>query len=126
MGGGVPNPQQIKVLERFIDSLPALPARANLDAERSQNGQSLFTSKGCTTCHSGAHYTNNTTTDVGTGSAFQVPQLVNIGYRVPVMHDGCAKTLLDRFDPSCGGDSHGAQDLTDAEKQDLAEYLESL
>ena len=37
------------------------------------------------------------------GGAFQVPSLVGIGTRGPFMHDGCAATLRDRFNPACGG-----------------------
>ena len=68
------------------------------------------------------------TVDVGTGGAFQVPSLVGIGTRGPFMHNGCAKTLRDRFDPACGGgDRHGiTSDLTDGQISDLVAYLESI
>ena len=52
---------------------------------------------GCITCHSGPRLTNAQTVDVGTGAPFQVPSLVGVGTRGPFMHDGCAKTLDDRF-----------------------------
>jgi hypothetical protein len=43
------------------------------------------------------------------------------------MHDGCADTLDDRFDPACGGADHGNIDsLTDAERADLSAYLGSI
>ncbi|WP_437548016.1 hypothetical protein WME97_48425 [Sorangium sp. So ce367] len=43
------------------------------------------------------------------------------------MHDGCAKTLRDRFDPVCGGDRHGdVSALAPAQLDDLVAYLESL
>jgi len=44
------------------------------------------------------------------------------------MHDGCAATLADRFDPACGGgDLHGkTSHLTPAETGDLVAYLKSL
>jgi hypothetical protein len=43
------------------------------------------------------------------------------------MHDGCAKTLLDRFDPACGGTEHGHPELLDeAGLADLIAYLETL
>ena len=44
------------------------------------------------------------------GGAFQVPSLVGIGTRGPFMHDGCAATLRDRFNPACGGAQHGMTD----------------
>jgi hypothetical protein len=85
---------------------------------------------GCTTCHAGAHFTDNRTLAVGTlpsGAALQVPSLVAIGYRAPFMHDGCAATLLERFDPSCGGATHGnTAQLAPDQITDLVAYLESL
>ena len=45
---------------------------------------------------------------VGRREAFQVPSLIGVSRRGPWMHDGCAKTLRDRFvDGACGGDRHG-------------------
>ena len=43
------------------------------------------------------------------------------------MHDGCAKTLADRFGACGGGDAHGVTStLTQAQLADLVAYLESL
>ena len=61
--------------------------------------------------------------------AFQVPSLVGIGTRGPFMHDGCAKTLADRFsNETCGGgDRHGnVRDLTSSELADLVAFLQSI
>ena len=82
----------------------------------------------CATCHTGARFTNNVSYDVGTGEALQVPSLVGLAFRAPYMHDGCAKTMLDRLGTICGGgDKHGVtSQLTTEEKTDLAAYLESL
>jgi hypothetical protein len=72
--------------------------------------------------------TNNQSFAVGTGGEFQVPPLVNLAYRAPYMHNGCAPTLMARFtDASCGGgDTHGrtAQLSTD-QLADLIAYLET-
>jgi hypothetical protein len=72
--------------------------------------------------------TDNRSYDVGTGLTLQVPSLVGVSYRLPVMHDGCAKTLADRFDPACGGgDRHGrTSQLSDPQVGDLIAYLQSL
>jgi len=73
--------------------------------------------------------TNNATVDVGTGGAFQVPSLVGIGSRGPFMHNGCAKTLADRFsDTACGGGSkHGnVAGFSSNELSDLITYLQSI
>jgi hypothetical protein len=127
MGGDHVGDAQLPILERFLDSIPRLPSKAGLDEARIARGSALFAGKGgCSSCHAGAHFTNPVNADVGKGIALQVPQLVGIGDRAPFMHDGCAPTLMDRFDPSCGGNRHGNQGLTGDEKRDLVEYLESL
>ena len=57
-----------------------------------------------------------------------MPSLVAIGYRTPLMHDGCAPDLRARFDPACGGgDAHGkTSQLGSAQVDDLIAYLQTL
>ena len=81
---------------------------------------------GCTTCHSGPKLTNNQTLDVGTCGLFQVPPLVGVGWRAPLMHNGCAVTLADRFG-KCVTPGHGSvTQLSAGDVSDLVAYLESL
>jgi hypothetical protein len=93
-------------------------------------GKALFESAGvgCSSCHSGPKLTNNQTVAIDSArEKLQVPSLLAVGYRAPFMHDGCAATLADRFDPACGGNQHGnVSGLSPAEKNDLVAYLESL
>jgi cytochrome c peroxidase len=93
-------------------------------------GKALFESAavGCTSCHSGDKFTDNKSVAIDSArEKLQVPSLVAIGYRSPFMHDGCAQTLAARFDPKCGGNSHGnTADLAPAQVDDLVAYLESL
>jgi cytochrome c peroxidase len=71
--------------------------------------------------------TNNSTVDVGTGRAFQVPSLLGVAYRAPYMHGGCAGTLEDRFGSCGGGDRHGnTSALAAGQVADLVAYLKSL
>jgi hypothetical protein len=58
----------------------------------------------------------------------QVPALRGLAFRAPFMHDGCAKTLMDRFNGTCGGgDQHGVTSHLDpGQLTDLVHYLESL
>jgi hypothetical protein len=43
------------------------------------------------------------------------------------MHDGCAKTLRDRFNLDCGGDKHGKiEQLDEPQLADLMAFIESL
>jgi mono/diheme cytochrome c family protein len=117
-----------RALEDWLYELSPPPARRSAEDAAVVRGDALFQGEAeCSTCHSGARLTNNTTVDVGTGEALQVPSLVGVGYRAPLIHDGCAATLRDRFDPTCGGDRHGkTAQLSDAEIDDLVAYLESL
>ena len=71
--------------------------------------------------------TNSATVDVGTGGSFQVPTLLGVSRRLPVMHDGCARTLAERFDPECGGSMHGqVEALSPAQQSDVIAFLETL
>ena len=115
MNGPYVDDAQLHALERWLYVLPAPPklhdtARARVNVR----GASLFAER-CTSCHSGPMHTNNATVDVGTGGEFQVPSLVGVAWRGPFLHTGCAATLIDRFDPACGGDKHG-------DTKDLSEF----
>jgi hypothetical protein len=71
--------------------------------------------------------TNNQTVDVGTGEKLQVPSPRGLGWCAPYRHNGCAKTMSDRFTPLCGGDKHGnIADLAATERSDLGAYLDTL
>jgi mono/diheme cytochrome c family protein len=129
MGGFPVEDKYSEALGSWLDKLPAV----RLDVAASdavQRGKALFESDevGCASCHSGAHLTNNASYDVGTGGKFQVPTLNGLALHAPFLHDGCAATLEERFDPSCGGgDKHGhTSHLTQAEVADLVTYLKTL
>jgi hypothetical protein len=129
MAGFKPTDEQTNALSQWIDRQPALTAQPR-DAAAAQRGQQLFESAdvGCGSCHSGAHLTNNSYADVGTGARLQVPSLHGVSFRTPLMHNGCAARLADRFDPSCGGgDQHGhTSQLSASQISDLTGYLETL
>jgi mono/diheme cytochrome c family protein len=129
MGGPELEPVHVDALATWIETLqPNSPMRAPEDAA-AQRGKALFESAevGCASCHSGALLTNNTSVDVGTGGAFQVPSLVGVAYHQPYMHTGCAQSLRQRFDPGCGGDKHGnTGQLSSKDLDDLVAYLETL
>ena len=134
MGGARQGPRHSKVLQSWLGSLNAFPASApTVAASRIDHGKALFnndTTK-CATCHGGEHFTNNTNADVGTSKSFQVPTLVGVSARAPYMHDGCAKTLHDRFtvgnDACTGGTKHGdTTGLSAGDIDDLVSYLETL
>lgn len=110
------DPDITEWMEALPDPVPA-PARPE-----ATDGQILFLER-CATCHAGFALTNNQTMDVGTGGRFQVPSLLGVSARLPVMHAGCAARLAAVFDEDCGGSAHEvAIDDQDA----LLAYLESL
>ena len=129
MGAARPNSQQIVSFGSWLDGIPA-PRALSVDGAAAERGRLIFegTATGCTNCHTGSHLTNNQAYDVGTGGHFQVPSLVGIGARAPFLHNGCATTLLGRFDAGCGGgDQHGVtSQLGTDQLNDLVAYLESL
>jgi hypothetical protein len=128
MGGVHQSDARRTALEQWLYSIKApTPLRAANDAAVLR-GHTLFTgAAGCSDCHTGAKFTNNQTVDVGKGLLLQVPSLVGIGYRGPFMHDGCAATLRDRFNPNCGGALHGkTAGLSGEQIDDLVAYLESI
>lgn len=129
MGGPSLSISQVDALGGWLDELPSPELAAPPDPEAVSRGRALFYGEAqCATCHSGGMYTNNQTVAVGTGQAFQVPSLVRVSLRLPVMHDGCARTLHDRFRPECGGgDEHGrTSQLNEAGVDDLVAFLETL
>ncbi|MET0389162.1 MAG: c-type cytochrome [Polyangiales bacterium] len=130
MQGAAPSAGQTDALAGWLDRLPQL-RKVAADPAAVERGAALFQSEavGCAKCHSGAHLTNNQTVEVGTGAMLQVPSLHDVALRTPLMHDGCAPTLMDRFtDTTCGGgDQHGkTSQLNTQELSDLVAYVATL
>jgi mono/diheme cytochrome c family protein len=125
MGGNQQTPERTAALLGWLDTQPVLEAPPT-DPAAVARGAALFSSATCATCHTGALGTNNVTVDVGTGGMFQVPRLVELGWRNQWFHDGRIATASDRFAPSAGGDQHGVvSTLSAQDKADLIEYLRS-
>jgi cytochrome c peroxidase len=126
MSGPKIDDQHLETLKTFLFALPPPAKLREATDPAAQRGGDLFGQR-CVTCHNGARLTNNQSVDVGTGGKFQVPSLVGVGWRAPYIHTGCATTLFDRFDPSCGGTGHAqTSDLTPDQIQDIVAYLETL
>jgi len=127
MDGDSVAPEEERALGNWLDRVPA-PRGIVVDTDAILRGEELFNSSetGCRSCHNGALYTNNAMANVS-GGVFKVPSLIGVGGRAPYMHDGCAKTLRDRFGYCGGGDNHGhTSQLSATELSDLITYLESL
>jgi mono/diheme cytochrome c family protein len=129
MGGFPVETSFAAALGTWIDQQPAISLPAG-DTAAVARGKVLFESSEakCASCHSGPNLTNNQSYDVGTGGLFQVPALLGLALRAPFMHNGCAKTLEDRFVAGCGGgDAHGrTSQLSDTDRADLISYLNAL
>ena len=132
MSGPTLATDQSDALFGWIDAQPRPLRTAPADPGAVARGQALFNDPAraaCASCHLGAKFTDAKTVDVGTGAAFQVPSLVGVGTRGPFMHDGCAKTLTERFtNTACGGgDKHGVtSSLTPGEISDLVAFLNTI
>jgi cytochrome c553 len=128
MGGAKLTEDVEAALQGWVEAIPAPPSPSWVDASSAQRGQALFEGAvaGCSACHSGSKLTNNATLDVGTGGAFQVPPLVGVGWRTPLLHDGCAATLEERFS-TCATPEHGSTSGLSAQNlSDLVSYLQTL
>ena len=143
------DPQQLTDLVTFVYSLPYRPNRYRLpngeltaaqergkaifERVKSKSGQLIPQSNQCGTCHSGAKYTNQQKFDVGTGKLtdrspiIDVPQLPNVAYSAPYLHDGSARSMEEIWTVFNPKDQHGVtNDLTKDELNDLIEYLKTL
>jgi len=143
------NQRQLTDLVTFVFSLPYRPNRHRLsngeltpaqergktifERTKYKNGNPIPEANQCATCHSGPKYTNQKQVDVGTGKAtdrspvIDVPQLSNVAYSAPYMHDGSARSLEEIWTVFNPKDTHGvSNDLTKDELNDLIEYLKTL
>jgi len=116
---------RVDALEAWIGHLPT-PTSSETEPGAVERGRAIFEGVGrCSSCHSGPRRSSGRSEDVGRGEALQVPSLVGVTDRLPLMHDGCATSLRERFDPGCGGQDHGGA-VEGAALDDLIAYLESL
>jgi YVTN family beta-propeller protein len=106
-----------KIFERTVDN----------------TGQPIPEANRCSFCHSGPHYTDNRSFDVGTRSEhddngiFDTPGLNDLDETAPYLHDGKALTLEEIWTLYNPDDRHGrANDLSKDELNALIEYLRTL
>src|SRR5579859_1544176 len=143
------NQQQLTDLVTFVYSLPYRPNRyrsadgdltpaqergkAIFERTNSKDGRPIPDSNQCTYCHSGPKYTDQKQVNVGSGKLtdrspiVDVPQLPNVAYSAPYLHDGSARSLEEIWTVFNPKDTHGvSNDLTKDELNDLIEYLKTL
>jgi hypothetical protein len=125
----VPSADQNAALLGWLDTISNKLQPDGLAPDAIERGRGIFQdpSVGCTACHTGAMYTDNTGHTVGTGGTFITPSLVGVASRAPLMHNGCAANLDERFGACGGGDLHGkTSQLSLEQRQDLISFLRSL
>ena len=143
------NQQQLTDLVTFVYSLPYRPNRYRLakgeltpaqergktifERTKYKDGKPIAEGNQCAACHSGPKYTNKQELNVGTGKltdrspVIDVPQLSNVAYSGPYLHDGSARSLEEIWTVFNPKDTHGVtNDLTKDELNDLIEYLKTL
>ena len=143
------NQQQLTDLVTFVYSLPYRPNRyrsasaeltpaqergkALFERTKSKSGAAIPDTNQCTYCHSGPKFTSQKQVDVGSGKltdrspVVDVPQLPNVAYSAPYLHDGSARSLEEIWTVFNPKDTHGvSNDLTKDELNDLIEYLKTL
>jgi YVTN family beta-propeller protein len=123
--GRSPDLDDLAAFMRALSSPPPMP----VDGPAAARGAALFAAAGCASCHAAPHFTDRAKHDVGTGggagerkgSSFDTPSLRGLAETAPYFHDGSAATLPDLLR------RHGsAPALTDAQREDLAEFLRSI
>jgi len=143
------NSAELADLVTYVMALPYRPNRYRLPGgeltaaqergkaifERTKNkrGEAIPEGNQCGYCHSGPKYTNTKLADVGSGKPtdrsplVDVPQLPNVAYSAPYLHDGSAKSMEEIWTIFNPKDTHGVtNDLQKDELNDLIEYLRTL
>ncbi len=129
LGGGGLSAAQTAELEAYLLALPR-PRVPTRDPAAVARGKALFEGDaGCSECHDGASYVDNTAHELA-GSSLRradTPSLVGLASSAPYFHDGSSPSLDDLLDG--GGTVKEMVDvsrLTDQQRADLRAYLETL
>ena len=126
--GPAPEGSQVADLTAYLNSLPFPPPLRSADDPSALRGAKVFENRKCGSCHEETNFTTgglkNVGLDDGPGGhkAFNPPTLRGTGWTAPYFHDGRAATLEDVLEihpPS-------SRKLSNAERDDLKAYLESL
>ncbi|HZI12565.1 MAG TPA: c-type cytochrome [Myxococcus sp.] len=143
MGGSALDSVMVSQLSAFIDVIPAPdnPYKREALTDAQVRGAAVFKKAACDGCHEGATFTNNKQADVGTfittgpiqdiegvrKVGLNTPSLLGLARTSPYLHDGSAVTLKERLMQGRQSNKHGSTaQLTEAEVDDLVEYLHTL
>jgi len=128
--------EDARAIDAYLKSIKPVPSPFRTDGRLTHDarrGKKVFRKAGCAECHSGRLYTDRQPYNVGTGLGaqqaweFDTPALIEIWRSAPYLHDGRSATLRDVITLDNPEDRHGTtSDLTDAERDDLIAFLQSL
>ncbi|OHB63750.1 MAG: hypothetical protein A2168_01085 [Planctomycetes bacterium RBG_13_50_24] len=125
--------EEAAAIDEYLKSLKPVPSPHLVDgrlSESAERGQKIYNKAGCASCHTGPLHTDLKTHNVGTGKdldkdrRFDTPTLVEVWRTAPYLYDGRAATIEEVLTTYNPGDKHGVtSDLTEAEIEDLAEFI---
>ncbi|MCP5119983.1 MAG: c-type cytochrome, partial [bacterium] len=117
-------------VDAYLKSLEPRPSPYLVNGKLSpsaERGQKIYENAGCDVCHPLPLATGLEKADVGTGSEFDTPTLVEVWRTAPYLHDGRAGTIEEVLTKHNPDDAHGfTSSLTKQELADLVEYVLSL
>jgi len=133
--------EELDALAAYVASLTEVGTSpfAGTDPDLEAQGEALFTSAGCATCHGGPSFTDGLAHDVGTITessgqrlgteltALNTPALTALWRTAPYLHDGSAATLRAVLTTHNPTDQHGTTTtLTEPQLTALEHYLRTL
>ena len=134
----VPDEEKCKDIDAYLRAEKPVPSPFLVDGKlsaKAERGKKIFEDPkiGCAKCHPAPLFTDKKKHDVNTKfyfndtNEFDTPTLVEVWRTAPYLHDGRYMTMRDVFKLGTHGDVGGAVgDLTDAQIDDLVEYVLSL
>ncbi len=134
----MPDEEKCLKIDAYLHSLDPLPSPHLVDGklnESAERGKKIFEDPkvGCAKCHPAPLFTDMKLHDVNSKvyydrkPAFDTPTLVEVWRTAPYLHDGRYTKLKDVFKLGKHGDVEGdIEGLTDAQLDDLVEYVLSL
>ena len=124
--------EDAKAVDVYLKSLKPVPSPYLINGKLSKTakqGQEIFMSAGCYSCHPGTYFTDLQQHDMGAKGKYDkqtvwdTPTLIELWRTAPYMHDGRYNNLKDVFKK----EKHGLkEDLSETEVDDLTLYLLSL
>jgi YVTN family beta-propeller protein len=137
MSGDEPDDADVAAVVEFFRTLdhPRNPNRGPNGklSSAAKRGEAVFFGKAnCSECHNGPQYTSSklfnvkTALESGRHALFSPPTLRGLHARGPFLHDGRAETLEDVVRKHHTPTMVGGQEITEAERRDLIEFLKAL